>query len=253
MSKIDAVVMAGGTATSLDLSAPYKGAVTICGKPMAEWVIDALRASQVVNRVVLTVPFKERLGSWADKVDDVVVTDGLFSDNAIAGIKACGDVSHVLIATGDIPAVTPAAITEFVTDVQSHGAKVSYPFIPREAMERTFPGSQRTYFKFDGGSYTAGNAALVAPDLMHTMQDLGQKLFDSRKNPLKLASIAGPGLLMKFASGTLTKSALEKRTSEILGVPAYVFKTTEASLGADVDKPADMAVTEHVLGCAPTR
>ena len=39
-----------------------------------EWVVDALRASEMVEGIAVVVPSAEDLGSWADKPDKLVVS-----------------------------------------------------------------------------------------------------------------------------------------------------------------------------------
>ena len=70
---IDAMVLAGGDGAIIDPTVSIKGLVPISGKPMIEWVVEALRAAETVARIAVVVPTAENLGAWAESVDQIVV------------------------------------------------------------------------------------------------------------------------------------------------------------------------------------
>lgn len=251
MNTVDVVIMAGGSAEAISPGLGFKGLVPILGRPMVEWVVDALRKSPVVGKIVVTVPTGDDLGAWTEKVDEIVVVDLDFADNVLAGLDACDPARHALLCTGDLPALLPEAVDDFVHRSLQAGADFSYPLIAQEDMEKQFPGSQRTYFLVDGGKFTGGNVMLVSPGHAGRARETGQQLFEMRKHPLKLVSLAGPGLLYRFARGKMTVEELQAKAGEALGGRVVALKTTYASLGADVDKPVDVEVAEAVLSRIP--
>ena len=88
VQKVDVLIMAGGSASALGSDVPCEGVFPINGKPMVEYIVDALRASGVVDRIFVTAPTSEGLGDWVSKIDGLVVTDGNFVENGLAGCKA---------------------------------------------------------------------------------------------------------------------------------------------------------------------
>jgi hypothetical protein len=116
-------------------------------------------------------------------------------DNVLAGAASFRVDRPVLVATGDIPLVTPEAIDDLVRASLEGEADFTYPMVRREEMERQFPGSERTYFRLKSGSHTGGNAMLVNPRLIPAARDLGQRLFDQRKSAVGMLScwaVRGP-------------------------------------------------------------
>ncbi len=103
---VDAVVLAGGDGAVIDPASRFKGLLPISGRPMVAWVVDALRASQYVAEVAVVVPSAEDLGPWADTVDKLVVSDGSFIENVLAGVDSFRVDRSTLVTTGDIPALT---------------------------------------------------------------------------------------------------------------------------------------------------
>lgn len=245
--KVDAVVLAGGDGEVIDPTVHIKGLVPIAAKPMIEWVVDAMRAAASIDRVVVVVPTDQNLGSWASRVDSLVISDGSFMDNAIAGFSAVDEGRAALAATGDLPALTPEAVDDFVGHSLQSGAEFTYPLVSEADMEAQFPGSQRTYVKIAGGKVTGGNMMLLSPQLVRSNRELGQRLFDARKSPVAMARVLGVPFIFKYLSGTLRVADVERKMEQLVGGKCAAIYTHHASIGADVDKPIDVVVAERVL------
>jgi GTP:adenosylcobinamide-phosphate guanylyltransferase len=245
--KVDAVVLAGGDGGVIDPAVRIKGLVPVAGRPMVEWVVDALRSAETVVEIAVVVPTAENLGPWADKVDKLVVSDARFIDNAIAGIDSFRNDRHVLLATGDIPALTSEAVDDFVERSFEAGADFSYPLIRERDVLEQFPGSERTFVKIVGGPVTGGNMMVLTPALAGAAREVGQRFFDTRKSPLKMARVVGVPFVFKMATGRLDPSDVERKLGQLLGGRCAAIYSSHASIGADVDKPIDVVVTERVL------
>jgi len=245
--KVDAVILAGGDGEVIDPSQRFKGLVPIAGKPLVEWVIDAFRSAERINEIAVVIPTAENLGSWVDKVDKLVVSDRDFMDNTIAGAAAFRVDRPVIIATGDIPLLTGPAIDEFIAAGLATGAEFVYPLVHREAVEGSYPGAERTYFRLKGGRFTGGNAMMVDPKLLPAARTLGQRLFNDRKNAVALVRTAGFGFVIKFVLGQLVPDDLADKIRELLGGTGAAVVLDDASIAMDVDKPADLVLVERIL------
>lgn len=244
---VDAVVLAGGDGAVIDPTIRFKGLLPIVGRPMVSWVVDALKASSMVAEVAVVVPTAEDLGPWADDVDKIVVSDGAFLENVLAGVGAFRNDRSTLVATGDIPALTPQAVDDFVTRSLATGAEFTYPLIRKSDMLEQFPGSVRSFVKLVDGEVTGGNMMLINPFLVERNRDIGQRLFDTRKSALQMARVIGFRFVLKLAAGRLRVQEVEAKLAELLGGPSAAIYTPFASIGADVDKPVDVVVAERVL------
>lgn len=245
--KVDAVVLAGGDGNVIDPTVRIKGIVPIAGKPMVEWLVDALREACTINEIAVVVPTAEGLGSWVDKVDKIVVSDQEFADNIVAGVSAFRSDRSTLVITGDLPALTPEAVDDFVTRSLEAGADFSYPLVRESDMLAQFPGSERTFVRIVDGKVTGGNMAVLSPDLVARSRDIGQRLFETRKSPLAMARVIGVPFILKLLSGRLRPSDVERKMSHLLGGTCVALYTSHASIGADIDKPVDVIVAERVL------
>jgi GTP:adenosylcobinamide-phosphate guanylyltransferase len=249
--KVDAVVLAGGDGAVIDSACRFKGLLPISGRPMVEWVVDALRAAEYVGAISVVVPTAEDLGPWVDKVDKLVVSDQEFMDNVLAGVASFRDDLPVLVATGDLPVLTGAAVDDFVGEALRRGADFSYPLVPKEDMVAAFPAGKRTYFKLRSGSYTGGNVALIAPAAAERNREIGQRMFELRKSALSLVQLLGFRFALKFVLGLLEPPEVERKMRDLVGCSGAAVICRHASIGMDVDKPADVALVEEMLRRGP--
>lgn len=245
--QVDAIILAGGDGEVVDPACRFKGLVPVAGRPLVEWVVDAFIDAETIADTVVVMPTAENLGSWVDKVERIVVSDRSFMDNVMAGLGALRGERPVLVATGDIPLVTAEAIDDFVRQSLASGADFTYPLVKRSEMEIQYPGSERTYFRLRSGWHTGGNLMLANPALVPAIRDLGQRLFDQRKNPVGIVKTAGLGFALKFVLGRLQPEDLGEKIRQLLGGAGAAIPTTFASLAVDVDKPADLILVQRVL------
>jgi len=236
---VDAVVLGGGDGTEIDPGCRFKGLLDIGGSPMIEYVIDALRAADHVDRVIAVVPEEDDLGPWMAKVDEVVVVSGTLMESVLSGAAAVEADRPALLVTGDIPLLRGSEIDDFVRDALNTGAEIVYPVIRKEHMLGQFPTGVRTFIKLREGEVTGGNMLLVIPELLERNRDLGRSLFEARKNPVQMARILGPGFALQLVRGRLDIEQIEAKMSRLLGGPASALFTLHASIGMDVDKPSD--------------
>lgn len=245
--KVDVVILAGGDGEVIDPQQRFKGLVPVAGRPLVEWVLDAFRAADSVNEIAVVIPTAENLGGWVDRVDKLVVSNRDFMDNAIAGAAAFRTDRPVVIATGDIPLLTGEAVDDFVDAGLATGAAFVYPLIRRESVDAAYPGAQRTYFRLKDGRFTGGNAMIVDPLLLPTLRELGQRMFNDRKNAVALVRTAGFAFVLKFLLGRLVPDDLADKIRELLGGTGAAVVLDDPSIAMDVDKPADLVLAERVI------
>ncbi|MEW6421722.1 MAG: nucleotidyltransferase family protein [Deinococcota bacterium] len=251
-----AVVLGGGDPGDPFAAAhgvPVKALIPVGGVPMALHVLRALRASGRVARVAYvgpTIPDMDPL------IDERVTDHGTLLGNLEAGVealKAAGLLpgERVLVATADIPLVTPEQLAE-VLDAAPPEAALVYPVVRKGDCERVFPGVKRTYARLREGTFTGGNVFLLDPRLIGQFLPRLRAVLAARKAPLKLAALIGPGILLRLLTRRLTVSELEHRVSTLLGVPARALITGHAAIGTDIDKEADLVLAEtHLKASVP--
>lgn len=242
---ISAVILGGGNGINESSS---KALADINGKPMIEYVIDAFKSVEEISKIVVVGPKKELFGILHDKVDEIIEGGGSIIDSIINGIQSVGEHDFVLIASADIPMITKEAIGDFIGKCKKSGADFCYPIVDKKINDQKHPEIKRTYIKTRQGNFTGGNILYINVNEFRKGKAIGQRLFEARKNPVKLASIMGVGAVLGLLTGNLSVSSLEKKFSNALGLRAKAIITEYTEIGNDVDKESDLAyVREYLL------
>lgn len=251
----NAVVLGGGDpgdAFAAAHNVDVKPLIEVGGRPLGQWVLQALKDSGLVGRVAYVGPLTPEM---ADLVDVRVTDRGTLIANLEAGVAALREpgsapARRVLVVTADIPMLSGADIRSVLESAPDVG--LVYPIVEKAVCEASYPGVKRTYARLKDGTFTGGNLFLLDPALIGKFLPRLRAILDARKQPLKLAGIVGPGLLVKMLLGQLRIAELEARVSRILGLEARALITPHAAVGTDIDKDGDLALAERCLGGAPT-
>ena len=238
---VTAVVLAGGDAS--DALARHQGVankahVIFRGQALAGHVLAALRGSGQVGRIVYV---GEPPPELATGPDFTVPSGRRFSDSVAMGLGAALAVapgSRILLCTADLPWLESGAVDRFLK-LAVHD--LNYPVVSSEVALREFPDQKRTWVRLKQGKVTGGNLALIAPQVVPDLLKLTDRFFAARKNPLALSSLLGTGTLLALLRGQADLPKLERRMSELLGHAARAIWVQDASLGADLDKPEQLA------------
>ncbi|GGR05113.1 NTP transferase domain-containing protein [Deinococcus ruber] len=245
----NAVVLGGGDPGdpfAAAHGAAVKPLIAIHGQPMALYVLRALRDCPDIGRVAYVGP----VPPGGEGLVDVRVTDhGTLIGNLEVGVAALGLMQQpeqrVLVITADIPMLTAAQLSDVLRAAPDAG--LIYPVVRREDCERTYPGVKRTYARLKDGTFTGGNLFLLDATLVPRFLPRLKAVLAARKQPLKLASLIGVGVLLRLLTGQLSIQQLQERVSSILGVSARALVTPHAAVGTDIDKPGDLELAKRSL------
>lgn len=250
---IDAVVLAGGIPKEGEPLFPFtcgmsKALLPVAGKPMAQWVLDALGASRSVRRAVV-VGLESGLRYPRDLV--YVPNHGSMLENINAGaqkiIELDPTASHLLLLSSDIPTVSGDHIDWVIERAMARPVDFSYCVIEQQVMEARFPGSRRTYYRFRDCVVCGGDMAIVGTRLFSLDAGVWQRLTAARKSRLKTAAIIGLDVLVLFLLRALSIDDAVRRASRRLGVSGQAIASPYPEVGMDVDKPFQRDLVEQVL------
>lgn len=256
MIALDAVILAGGTQRIDDPLYPEsvrgsRSLIDIHGKPMVQWVIDALdEASSVAELYVIGLPAD--CGLHAVKPVHFLDDQGDMVDNIRHGVSQTHidhpQRSKTLIASADIPAVKPHMVDWLASQVAEDPSRVLYyNVIAQQVMEASFPNSSRTYIPFKDVSVCGGDLNVVDKNIFASERPIWQKLTDARKRPLKQAGLIGFSTLLLVAMRLITLEGAVKRVTKRLDLDARAFLNPYAEIGMDADKPHQLAILRDYL------
>jgi CTP:molybdopterin cytidylyltransferase MocA len=225
-----ALVLAGRRVAGQDA---YEAQVRISGRPMVEYVVQAVRDHPAVTVVRVVGPVVAAPG-----VESLPGGQSLW-ESVERGLAGWDPDERVLVATGDIPLLTTAIVDEFLRRAPEEGDMI-YPIVPQEAVRARLPGVQRTYVRLRDGVFTGGNVFLVRPRVVPRVRHRAERLVAHRKAPWRLAQDLGALFLVRFLLGRLALDEVEEAARRYLGITGAALVFPYAEVGIDVDKPSDL-------------
>jgi GTP:adenosylcobinamide-phosphate guanylyltransferase len=242
---MDAIVTAGGIPTEGDplfayTKGGYKALLDIAGKPMIQWVLDALNASAQVGRIVVVgLPPTTRLASL--KTITLLEDHHGLLENLDAGVKEVlrldPGAEVILAVSSDIPTLRAEMVDWFIQAIGESDHDVYYNVITREVMEKRFPTSHRTYLRLKDMRVCGGDINAVRASAVSTENPLWNKIISARKSPLTQASLVGFDTLVKILFHRLTLADAVTQVGQRIGIRGRALVCPYAEMGMDVDKP----------------
>lgn len=252
---MDAIVTAGGKNLPDDplyelTGVEKKALISLAGRPMIGWVVDALACSGLVEHIVI-VGLKPDEVDFGDAPAYFVDSTGEMIDNILAALERLKEINpsvkKILLSSSDIPLITPEIVRGFVEECGSQEADTYYAIVEEKTMETRFPGSKRTFVPFKGGRYSGGDIFLVDVVASEANIDLFRSLSGSRKNYLNQARMLGFGFIIRFLLRMMTVYEATERVRKTLKLNARVVDTRFAELGMDLDKPYQYEIIKAAL------
>jgi hypothetical protein len=252
---MDAIILAGGVPQEDDLLFEFtqgrpKALLDIAGKPMVQWVLDALTEARGIERIIL-VGLGAENGVSSPKLVSFVPPQGSLLRNVISGIDRAVEINpdarQLLVGSADIPLITGEMLDEFLGECADPSFDIHYGTVPRSLMESRFPESRRSYVHLTDGDLAGADVFVINPKIADTNRQLWDDLLGSRKSPLKQAMRIGLGTLLRLVLGRLSLAEAEKRVTGAMGLTGRVVRVRHAELGMDVDKPFQLEICRREL------
>jgi len=242
---MDAIVTAGGIPNPEDplytfLKGDAKALVDVAGKPMIQWVLDALGGAQHVDNVIL-VGLSAKNNLTCAKPLHYLPNQGRMLSNIVAGVYKSLELNkrnkYVLLVSSDIPTLKPEMVDWLVETCMETKDDLYYGVCPKDVMEARFPGSKRTYTHLKGMDVCGAdiNVSHVRNATEHL--EMWEQLIGNRKSPLRQAGIIGFGTLFKLLFRQLTLEDAVRRVCERIGITGRAIVWSHAEPCMDVDKP----------------
>lgn len=242
---MDAIVTAGGIPQPQDPLYTYsngdsKALIDVAGKPMVQWVLDALGDARSVDNVIV-IGLSSKSGVTCKKPLHFVSNQGRMLANIVAGVDKSLELNkktqYVLIVSSDIPTLKPEMVDWLVETCMQTQDDLYYGVCPRDVMEARFPDSKRTYTKLKDIELCGADMNLTHVRMTTEHLDLWESLIGSRKSPLKQASMIGLDTFFQVATHSITLDDLVAKVCGRIGIAGRVIIWSQAEPCMDVDKP----------------
>jgi GTP:adenosylcobinamide-phosphate guanylyltransferase len=247
---MDAIVTAGGMPEPGDPLYPYtqggyKALLDVAGKPMIQWVLDALCGSKLVEHIVV-IGLEPEAGLHCDRAIDYITDQGSLLENIRRGVMRVLELNpashHVLAVSSDIPAISAGMVDWVVDTALETDHDVYYHVIKREVMETRFPTSKRSYVHLKGMEVCGGDMNVIRSQTVTAHEALWERLIDARKSALKQAALLGFDTLILLMLRLLSLEGAEKLARKRLGLRGRAVLCPYAEIGMDVDKPHQLEI-----------
>lgn len=244
---MDVILTAGGIPLPEDPLYPYtngdsKALLDIAGKPMIQWVLDALSETKHVENVII-IGLSPKSGVTCSKPMHFISNQGRMLANIVAGVEKSVELDpkseYILAVSSDIPGINAEMVDWLIEAAMQTKEDIYYGVIPREVMEARYPGSNRTYTKLKdielcgADMHIAHVSMALEPDHLQ----MWEELIGNRKSPLKQAATIGFGTLLKVATRSITLDELVTTVTKRIHITGRPIIWDHAEPGMDVDKP----------------
>lgn len=254
--QVAALILAGGTIKP-DM-APVAGGVQnralidLNGRPMLDYVVEAVRGglaqAGVAGRLLVA-------GDVPTPPGAVAIAGGTsLVDTLLAGVATLhSNETRLLVATADIPFLTPPAVADFVARACAlEGAQFVFPIVEAARCRTEFPEMKRTTLRIAEGEFTGGNLVLLNPRFARENEAVIRAAWNRRKSVPGLAALLGPGILFRllvsrFFPNLLSITPIEGAVSRAIGGKARALITPFAEIGSDVDHSGDVEIARRRL------
>jgi molybdopterin-guanine dinucleotide biosynthesis protein A len=242
---MDAIVIAGGVPQPGEYLYEFtqgqpKALLPIAGKPMIQWVLDALGAAHEVGQVVIMgLPADSRLSF--PRPLSYFPSQGAMLSNILTGVKNVLKINpsaqHALVVSSDIPMISAEMVDWVVRSALQTEHDLYYHVITRSVMEARFPGSKRSFTRLKDVEVCGGDLNVIRTLTATGRDEFWNKVIASRKNALAQASLLGLDVLLGVLFRQITLENAVKKISQRVGLRGRAVLCPYAEVGMDVDKP----------------
>ncbi|RPI94166.1 MAG: hypothetical protein EHM40_00285 [Chloroflexi bacterium] len=244
---MDAIITAGGIPRPEDPLYSYshgdsKALIDVAGKPMIQWVLDALGGAKKVDNVII-VGLSPKTGVTCKKPTYFVSNQGRMLSNIVAGVNKSLELNkknqYVLLVSSDIPALKSDMVDWLVETCMETQDDLYYGICPRAVMEKRFPDSKRTYTKLKDIELCGADINVIHVSMATEPEhmNLWESLIGSRKNAVRQASMVGWDTAFQLLTRSITLDDLVEKACRRIGVKGRVITWDQAEPCMDVDKP----------------
>lgn len=242
---MNTVILAGGSWVNEE--EPSKALVKLKNRPMIHYVIDALKAADEVDKIMVIGNVDSLKPLIAHQVDLLVQDRGSIIDNVLEAVKYFIEDEHLLIATADIPLLKATNVSGFLKAALRQPVDIFYPIVEKGLCEGMYPDLKRTYVTLKEGTFTGGNLFVVSPGAIEKIEKMARAVVRHRKDPLKMCKLLGIRFVFKLLMKRLSLCELEAYLYNKFHLRGKAYISHSPEICHDLDHPEDKIKIENYL------
>jgi GTP:adenosylcobinamide-phosphate guanylyltransferase len=252
---LSAIVTAGGIPQPGEPLYPMtqgkcKALLEIAGKPMIQWVIDALERSSKIEHIVI-IGLPEDTSVTGKKIRASLPNQEDMLANIRQGVQAVLTIDpgahHVVVASSDIPGITAEMVDWLVDITMQTDEDVYYTVIERNVMEARYPESRRSYTRLKDVEVCGGDINVIRTMTVTANDAMWKRIIASRKNVFKQAALIGYDTLFLLLLRQITLEQAVKTVASRMKISGRAVLSPYAEMGMDIDKPHQFEMVERDL------
>ena len=242
-----AIILAGEGSQDLKYFEQGKALAGFMGKPLIEYTIDALIHSEMVDYILVVGNKKALTPVIGNKVDKIIEQENDILDNLIKGLSYFNGEENIIVATCDIPLITPDSIRYFIDRASDLRADLCYPIIEKSLYISKYPDARRTYVILKDGEFTGGNLIIFNPYKIKAIENQIRFLINNRKNPLKMARALGMFITVQLLLRQLAIKKIETYAQKKFNIKGRAMIIPYPEVGSDIDRVEDIETLEKYM------
>jgi CTP:molybdopterin cytidylyltransferase MocA len=252
-----AIILAAQREGRLDAMAAQAGVthkclVPILGRPLLQYVLDALAPVAGLSRIRICIEpdavggaraVPGASGELGIPVDFVPSAETI-TESAYA--SAGGVDGAIVITTADNVNLTPGAVEALLGRIRA-GADAALALARKERVLAAHPEGQRRFYELADGAFSNCNVYAVAGAGVLRMAEAFREGGQFARNPRRLRRIVGLFNMLLFRFRLVSLEQAMKRLSRRVGLRIEAVELEDGAHAVDVDNPRTYRIAEAIL------
>jgi hypothetical protein len=171
-----------------------KALLDVAGKPMIQWVLDAVSEAKSVGQVIV-VGLDESASLSCEKKLTILPNQNSMVGNIRAGVNHILEfdpsVEKVMTSSSDIPLVTGEIFDWFIEQALVTRHQFYIGMVTRQNMEARFPGAKRRSDRIKNLELRGGDISIVEPEIILQTGGVADRLSKARGNVFRQLAFVG--------------------------------------------------------------
>ena len=228
-----------------------KAILDIAGKPMIQWVLDAVSEAKSVGRVAV-VGLDGSVELSCAKPLTILPDQGSMIGNIRAGVQFIleknPNAEYVMTVASDIPLVTGEILDWFIGQTKQTKHEFYINMVIRQVLEARFPGIKRRINRVGNLELRgAADISIFQPKIIFKTNGVAERLESARGHPLRQLNFIGFDTLFLLMLLRLDLDAFINRLSIKHDVDLHPVICPYAEVGMDVDEPLHLEIMNREL------